>query len=123
MLREYEVTIIFNSQAGEENAKKLQEKYEGVLLGNSGEIIKKDDWGSRKLSFPIKKNFRGRYVHYDLACESQNVTEAERLMRIDEGVLRYLSICTGKKVDVESRKLELAKIAARRRSENLNNLN
>ncbi len=113
MHREYEVTIVFNAQLSPDVFKKSVEKYEGILLADGGQVIKKDEWGVKKLAYPIKKQFRGRYVHYDLLCKPEHLKEAERLMRIDENVLRYLNIVLGEKVDVESRRIELAKAEAK----------
>ena len=113
MHREYEVTIVFNAQLSPDVFKKSVEKYEGILLADGGQVIKKDEWGVKKLAYPIKKQFRGRDVHYDLLCKPEHLKEAERLMRIDENVLRYLNIVLGEKVDVESRRIELAKAEAK----------
>lgn len=112
MLREYEITIVFNPQLSPDLFKKTSEKYEKILLADGGEVIKKDDWGVKKLGYPMKKHFRGRYVHYDLTSTPANLKEAERLLRIDENVLRYLDILISKNVDVEKRKVELAKAEA-----------
>ncbi len=113
MLREYEVTSILSAQITDSESKKLQEKYEDVLLANGGEIIKKNDWGVKKLAFPMKGQYRGHYVHYDLTSSPANLAEAERLMRIDDNVLRYLSVKVSDTVNVEERKAELAKAEAR----------
>ena len=112
MLREYEFTFIANSQLSDEDTKKLLEKYETILATDGGQVIKKDDWGTKKLAFPIKKHFRGRYVHYDLTCKPEHLAEAERLMRIDDNVLRYLSVRIGENVDVDVRKAQIAKLEA-----------
>ena len=113
MFREYEVTLIINAVLPEEECKKVCKKYEDILLAEGGEVIKKDAWGVRKLAFPINRQFRGYFVHYDLAALPANLAEAERLMRIDDNVLRYLSVRLGEGVDVEERKAELAKIEAK----------
>ena len=113
MLREYEITSIFNAQLTDEEKRKIQEKYEDILLANGGEMVKKSDWGVKKLTFPMKGQYRGHYVHYDLTSNAANLAEAERLMRIDDNVLRYLSIRVGDNINVESRKAELAKAEAR----------
>ena len=122
MLREYEFTLITNTQLSEDDSKKLFDKYESILCADGGQIIKKDDWGARKLAFPMKKHFRGLYTHYDLTTKPEHLAEAERLMRIDDNVLRYLSVRIGEDVDVEQRKAEIAKAeaeapAARQREE------
>lgn len=112
MLREYEFTLIANAQLNDEDSTKLLEKYESIMLADGGQIIKKDRWGTKKLAFPINKHFRGHYVHYDFTAMPKNLAEAERLMRIDEDVLRYLSIRIGEDVDVDERKAEIAKAEA-----------
>ena len=112
MLREYEFTFITNSQLSDEDTKKLLEKYETILAADGGQVIKKDDWGTKKLAFPIKKHFRGRYVHYDLTCKPKHLAEAERLMRIDDNVLRYLSVRSAENVDGDVRKAQIAKLEA-----------
>lgn len=112
MLREYEVTIIAHPHMQEDDRKGLIEKYENMILADGGEIIRKSEWGSKKLASPIKKQFRGYYVHYDLTSMPENLKKAEQTMRIDENILRYLSIKVGENVDVDARKAELAKIAS-----------
>ncbi|MCB9228774.1 MAG: 30S ribosomal protein S6 [Deltaproteobacteria bacterium] len=122
MLREYEVTLITNAQLSEDDSKNLYNKYESILCAEGGQVIRKNEWGVRKLAFPMKQHFRGQYTHYDLTAKPEQLAEAERLMRIDDNILRYLSIRIGEDVDVEQRKTELAKAeaeaqAARQREE------
>lgn len=110
MLREYELTVIFSNQNEESAAKEIQRKYEEILLASGGEVLLKDTWGLRKLSYPIKKQYRGYYVHYDLICSPDSLKEAERLMRMDEKVLRYLPVCISHRPDAVARKVELEKL-------------
>lgn len=112
MLREYEMTIITRSDLPEGELNGLLHKYEGFMTADGGEILKKDTWGSRKLTFPIKKHYRGNYYLYDFAGAPANLSEMERLMRIDENVLRYLSVLVNKSVDIAERKVEIVKEAA-----------
>ena len=111
-LREYEFTYIARADLGEADKTKLINKYE-KLLTDGGEVLRKDDWGIKRLAFPIKKQYKGHYFHYDFVGKAENVAEAERLMRIDEGILRFLAINVGEDIDVAERKDELAKMAAR----------
>ena len=116
-MREYEFTIITRADLQDTDREALLGKYEALLYGDAGELIKKDDWGSKKLSFPIKKKFRGHYVFYDFAnSEVKNLAEAERLLRIDDQVLRFMLVKTRDKVDVEARKVELAKAETQRQA-------
>jgi small subunit ribosomal protein S6 len=114
LLREYDFTIITKGDLSETDTLKVLEGYENLMTGAGGEILKKDVWGMRKLSYPIKKVFRGHYVNYDFVGTPENVAEMERLMRIDDSVLRHLVIrldesSTGT-VDVPARKAELARL-------------
>ena len=110
-MREYEFTFITKPDLPEVERNKHFGKYEDLLVKGGGEILKKDDWGVKKLSFPIKKHFRGHYVLYDYVGLPENLTEAERLMRIDDNVLRYMSVKIGDKCNVEARKAELLKLS------------
>ena len=109
MRREYELIIIVSAQLSEEETKKVQDKYEGIFLDNSGEVVVKNDWGVKKLTYPINKQFRGRYFFYDFLGDPKRLDEAQRLMRIDENVLRYLLVRIGDDTNIDERKAELAK--------------
>ncbi len=112
MLREYDFTIITNGNITEGDNAKVLTGYEGLMTKDGGEILKRDDWGSKKLTYPIKKIFRGFYTNYDFVGTPENVAEMERLMRIDDNVLRHLIVRTDEaegQIDVSARKVELAK--------------
>lgn len=121
MRREYEFIIIVNAQLSEEETKKVQDKYESIFLSTDGEVVVKSDWGVKKLAFPINKQFRGRYLFYDFLGNPKKLDEAQRLMRIDENILRYLLVRIGEDADIDERKAELAKqeaaAAAQRQAE------
>jgi small subunit ribosomal protein S6 len=111
VLREYEMTIISRADMPETETAKLLSKYEKLMTSDGGEILKKDTWGSKKIAFPINKHHRGVYTNYDFIGTSVNLTEMERLMRIDEDVLRYMSVYLGQNVDPKARKEQIAKQA------------
>ena len=111
MLREYEFTFVAKADLPEQERAKVVEGYEQILLREGGQVLRKDDWGVKKLAYPIKKQFRGLYVFYNIASTPANVAECERLLRIDDNVLRHLVIKTHDSVDVTKRKEELAKAA------------
>ena len=113
MLREYDFTVITKGELPEGESAKVLSGYEGLMTREGGEILKRDDWGLKKLAYPIKKQFRGYYVNYDFVGSPASVAEMERLMRIDDNILRYLVVRvdenTDGSVDIEARKVELAK--------------
>ncbi len=109
MLREYEFTFVTKADLPEGEKAKVLSGYEEILARNGGEIVKKSDWGTKKLAYPIKKNFRGHYMFYDLTAAPDSIAECERLLRIDENVLRHLVVKIDENIDVEARKAQLAK--------------
>ena len=112
MLREYDFTIITKGDLPEVEALKVLEGYEALMTKDGGEILKKDPWGNKKLVFPIKKCFRGNYINYDFVGTPENLAEMERLMRIDDNVLRHLVVRLESgdgDIDIEARKADLAK--------------
>lgn len=117
MLREYEFTFVTKADLPEAEKSKVLAGYEEILAANGGEIIKKSDWGTKKLAYPIKKNFRGHYAFYDLTASPESISECERLLRIDENVLRHLIVKIGEDVNVSERKAELAKADAKQPEE------
>ncbi len=120
-MREYEFTVITKSELPDVERAKVLERYEGLMFKDQGELLKRDDWGLKKLCYPIKKKHRGHYTHYDfVGSKPENLKEAERLLRIDENVLRYMLVRTHDKVDVAKRKADLAKqVAPRQMSDNI----
>lgn len=86
-------------------------RWEGIIGENGGQIIRKDSWGVRKLAYPINKVTRGVYHVLDVAASTENARELERILKLDENVLRALIIKLSDKVDVEARRIELQKQA------------
>ena len=110
MIREYEFTVIAKSDITDAEATELFKKYEDTICADGGEVLKKDDWGVKKFAYPINRNYKGRYMHYDLAAHPSNLHEAQRLMRIDDNILRFLAVkLEDELLDSEARKAELAK--------------
>ena len=110
-MREYEFTIITRADLPDGERTKVLDRYENLMFKESGELLKRDDWGVKKLSYPINKKHRGHYMYYDfVGAKPEGLREAERLLRIDENVLRYMLVRTNDKVDVAKRKVEIAKV-------------
>ncbi|MCY4381037.1 MAG: 30S ribosomal protein S6 [Proteobacteria bacterium] len=92
MLREYEFTLITSSKLSEYDRESLLNKYENMIVADGGALLNKDEWGLQKLAHPIKKQFRGYYVCYQFAALPTSIHEAERHLKIDQNILRYLNI-------------------------------
>lgn len=110
-MREYEAMIITKPDLAEAELSKMLARWEGIIATNGGQIIRKDNWGVRKLSYPINKVTRGAYHVFDVATSQENARELERVLKLDENVLRSLIIKLADKVNVEARRVELQKQA------------
>lgn len=110
-MREYEAMIIVKPDLPEAELTKMIGKWESIIGTEGGQIIKKDAWGVRKLAYPIRKVTRGSYFVYDVATTQTNIRELDRVLKLDENVLRSLSVKLNDSVDVEARKVELQKLA------------
>ena len=110
-MREYEAIIIVKPDLPEAELTKMVGRWESIIGTEGGQIIKKDSWGVRKLAYPIRKVTRGSFFVYDVATTQTNIRELDRVLKLDENVLRSLAIKLGENVDVEQRKVELAKLA------------
>jgi len=88
----YEHTIIAKQDVSASDIKKLTEKYSKIVEKNDGNIVKTENWGLLKLSYTIKKNKKGNYIHFKIKGESKIINELEKNERIDKNLLRYMSV-------------------------------
>ena len=97
----YETTIITKANIAEDQVSALKTKVEGVIQAHNGTLGNFEDWGTRRLSFEIQKENRGRYLYFGYTGNTDTVAEIERNFRINESVIRFLSINTAKSEDME----------------------
>ncbi|MBP1712646.1 MAG: ribosomal protein [Deltaproteobacteria bacterium] len=101
-MRRYETIFIANPELSEEDQNALQEKVRSIMAAFKGEIVKLEDWGLRKLSYQIGKSSRGRYFLVDYLTEAPAlVRELERTLRLNDGVLKFLTVKTNERVTSE----------------------
>ena len=98
-MRRYETIYILRPTLGEEEINKVIESTNAVLTSDSGEIIAIDKWGLRKLAYLIKKEPNGYYVFCDYGTDPANVTEMERKFRIDDAVMKYMTVKLADTID------------------------
>ena len=96
----YEHTIIAKQNHSASQLRSLKEKYSKIIEKNEGEIIKIDDWGLLNLSREINKNKKGNYIHFKLKGSGLTVSELEKNEKIDNNLLRFLTIRV-KKFDLD----------------------
>lgn len=91
-MRCYEHTFIARQDLSPQQAQALAETYSGVLTEHGGEVTKTEYWGLRNLSYRIRKNRKGHYVHLNVRASAEAVTELERQERLSDDILRYLTV-------------------------------
>lgn len=99
-LREYEMVFVLASSADNAEAERLNAKVSEVVQSFGGKLLKLDNWGRRKLAYPIKKNSRGLFVYAKYVAQPGVVAEIERNLRIADSVLRFQSTLLNPAVDV-----------------------
>ncbi len=97
----YEHTIIARQDTSPSELKQLTEKYSKIVEKNNGEIVKTENWGLLNLSYLIKKNKKGSYIHFKIKGNGKTISELEKNESIDKNLLRYLTIKV-KKFDLET---------------------
>ena len=88
----YEHTIIARQDTSPSEIKQLTEKYTKIVEKNDGEIVKTENWGLLNLSFLIKKNRKGTYIHFKIKGNGNVISELEKNESIDKKLLRYLTV-------------------------------
>jgi small subunit ribosomal protein S6 len=99
-MRKYETIYITRPELGEEDLKGLTEKVQEVITGMNGECRRLEDWGLRKLAYPVKKCARGRYYYVNFTGSSALIAELERRLRLDDKVIRYQSVKLDKETEI-----------------------
>ena len=97
----YEHTIIARQDASPSEIKQLTEKYSKIVEKNAGEVVKTENWGLLNLSYLIKKNRKGSFIHFKIKGDGKMIDELEKNESIDKKLLRYLTIRV-KKFDLDT---------------------
>ena len=118
-MREYELNIIVQPEISEEGSAAILGRLDAALESSSVRLCC-DDLGKRKLAYEISRFQKGHYYLLSFLDDGQAVPELERMLRLDESVLRFLTVKVSDHVaDVEARKAEAAEREAelKRRAE------
>ena len=91
-MNKYEAMYIVTPEMEDEAIKGVIEKFSGIITANGGEIEKTDEWGRKKLAYPIDYKTEGYYVLVNLAAAPELPRELERNFRNDESILRYMVV-------------------------------
>ena len=88
----YEHTIIARQDTSPSEIKQLTEKYSKIVEKNEGEVVKTENWGLLNLSYLIKKNRKGSYIHFKIKGDGKVIEQLEKNEAIDKKLLRHLTV-------------------------------
>ena len=91
-MNKYEAMYFVTPEMEDEAIKGVIEKFSGIITANGGEIEKTDEWGRKKLAYPIDYKTEGYYVLVNFAAAPELPRELERNFRNDESILRYMVV-------------------------------
>ena len=113
-MRRYETFVIIDPDISEEQRSPIIERATDLISQENGLTVKVDEWGKRKLAYEIKKKPRGYYVLLDFCGNASIVDEMERFFRIDDRVMKYMTVLLDRDVDMEKIKEDLDRAQAER---------
>ena len=92
MISLYEHTIIARQDTSPVQIKTIKDKYSALIAENKGKLIQTQDWGLMNLSYLIKKNRKGNYIHFKIEGDGHLIKELEKNERIEKILLRFVTI-------------------------------
>jgi small subunit ribosomal protein S6 len=88
--RDYELGFILSPEVSEEETRSILDRLGQIVTKYDGQIVKINQWGRRRLAYPIERHRDGYYVFIDMILTPETVTELERTLKVSEIVLRYM---------------------------------
>lgn len=105
-MRKYEAFFILDPDMTDEATAGVNDKLKDVVTGNGGMVISHVPWGKKKLAYPVRKHTRGHYVLMEFSGDPSLVAELERNMRLDERVLKFITVKLQEYYDPEKEQVE-----------------
>ncbi|MDL2329273.1 30S ribosomal protein S6 [Desulfosarcina sp. OttesenSCG-928-A07] len=110
-MRRYETIVILDPDLSKEAEAPFFDRINDLIPQFKGELIEQDDWGTRKLAYDIKKKNRGHYVRFDFCGDGELVREIERFFKIDDRVLKFMTVLLADNTTPDAVRAELAELA------------
>ena len=96
MLKQYETVFIMTPVLSDEQMKETVDKYQKYLISKNAEIVYENNWGLRKLAYPIQKKSTGFYHLVEFKAEPETIRDFEVMFKRDERILRFLTVALDK---------------------------
>jgi len=100
-MRKYETFFIIDPDLPDDVNGVVEEKLRSIVTSNKGNVLSYAPWGKKKLAYTVKKHSRGHYILMEFTGEAELVAELERNMRLDERVLKFITIKLEDRFDPE----------------------
>lgn len=110
-MRRYETILIAHVDLSEDELSSLITRYSAIIANQKGILVKVERWGKRRLAYLIKKQARGFYILMDYGAESAAVNELERNLKINDKVLKFMTVLRDEVVDPVALEKEIAEAA------------
>lgn len=117
LLNEYETVVIVRPDLDDAETFEILDGLDGVITEHAGHVLLRDDWGKRKLAYPIKRHLKGHYFVVNYLAPNDLVIEYERKIRIEDRIIRFLTVKLGDAVDVPVRLEQAAEVRRVREEE------
>lgn len=108
-MRKYETIAILRPDAPEDFVTTLTKKVEKAIATKPGELLKKEDWGVKKLAYEIKKQKQGRYLYWQYSQVPKALVEIDKKLRFEENVFRFVTIVVEERTSFAKKAAQLAK--------------
>ena len=99
-MRRYETVILTDPDLSDEDRDAAFKRVKECIESFKGKIVIEDEWGIKKLAYEIRKKVRAHYMRFDYCGEVGLVAELERLLRLDDRVMKYITVLLDKKADL-----------------------
>lgn len=112
MRRDYELAFILNPEVSEDQTRGILDRVEQVVANYGGQVVKVNQWGRRRLAYPIEHQRDGLYVFVDMILTPETVIELDRTLKVSEEVLRHFVKRRDPKIVQKEREASVAATAA-----------
>ncbi|MEA1991553.1 MAG: 30S ribosomal protein S6 [Thermodesulfobacteriota bacterium] len=101
-LRHYETFYLLHPDLSDEERTAISEKLQQIIISGHGEIVKIDPWSLQKLAYRVQKQTQGYYVLMEYGAPAESISELTRRLRLDEGVMKFVTTKTSNEFDAEA---------------------
>jgi small subunit ribosomal protein S6 len=91
-MRKYEALLLLSPELAADNRQEILDNLKGVLEGQNATMLTTDEWGMKDLAYPVEKKTRGHYTRLEFAAPATAIAEFERIVRITDGIMKFITV-------------------------------